>query len=77
MTEERKPHDEEPLVPKAMEICRMPSGEEYIQCLWCPCSFVNVHDFNLHVAAFGKTEERHRQNWRNRNWQREDSDSSE
>jgi uncharacterized C2H2 Zn-finger protein len=64
-------HNEEPLVPKAMEVCKMPWGEEYVQCLWCPCRFANIHDFNQHVKAFGKNVEEHKRNWKSRRWQRE------
>jgi len=71
-------YNAEPIVPKAMQVCTMENGEKYVQCLWCPCRFSNIADFNLHVEAFAKTEERHRENWRSGRRQhemREDSES--
>jgi len=69
----------EPLVPEAMQVCTMENGEKYVQCQWCPCRFSNISDFNRHVKAYGKTIEKHKEDWRNRNWRHEtsaeDSDS--
>jgi len=54
----------EPLVPEAMQVETLPTGEKYVQCRWCPCRFSNIKDFNLHVEALGKREYAHKENWR-------------
>jgi len=53
----------EPLIKIAMQIETLPTGEKYVQCLWCPCRFSNIKDFNQHLEAFGKGEQEHGNNW--------------
>jgi uncharacterized C2H2 Zn-finger protein len=66
MNDEGILHNEDPLVPKAMQIDTMETGEKFVQCLWCPCRFTNIKDFNQHVEALGKNQEQHKENWTRR-----------
>jgi len=59
-------HNADPLVPKAMQIDTMETGEKFVQCLWCPCRFTNIKDFSQYVEALGKSQEQHKENWRRR-----------
>lgn len=71
-------HNAEPLVTEAMQVETLETGEKIVQCRWCPCRFSNVEDFNSHMKVFGMSEQKHKENWRNRKWMpmsSEDSDS--